>query len=708
MRAILILIRVATVLAMLQCTSPPEAADVHYGSRLRTAAPQAEATLGRLQMLVIREGELPQAANQLRERGVHLLANLPGNAILVAAEEEVLTDLAFVEAAYPWTSEQAIAPELASMGTVQASAFSGGVPVVVWLAPDTDPASVADRLRAAGAETTWVADRSPSPQIGLLAHADRLDTVLRSIRSVSGLVWADVQPPIRLRNAESAWLCQSGRRRERTVFDHGLHGEGQVIGILDTGIDADMCFFADAEHGLPPVNDAHGTLVDLNERKILAVDFLWHQDWPEPGPTDWDDSGHGTHVAGSAAGDHATFGAHDGADGMAPAARLVIQDGGARVDDCADLPGLGCPLQPLEPVLAQAYAQGVRLHTNSWGDEENLRPLGRYTERTADVDRFAWNHKDFLVFFAAGNEGPSADSVGSPATGKNVVAVGATWHGDLDPPCVAAFSSRGWTHDGRIKPDIVVPGQWVESASSDYLVDTGNCGTHQLSGTSMASPTAAGLAALVRQYYAEGYYPQGTSRPRNRFEPSAALVKATLIASAVDLSRLGCASVEPIPSRDQGWGMVQLDRALHFAGSPDFRLVVVDDRDGFSSAAAEPSSKRVVVTGSAPLKIVLVWTDPPSTAAASSNLVNDLDLVVSGPLGRFVGNALSAGESVPWGEPDRRNNVEVVWLPEAAGGVWQVSVTPHVIASGPQDYALVITGAVTVHSTNVARRGVAN
>jgi len=707
MRATLVLQRVAAVVAVLLCAATTETADIHHGSRLRSVAPQTEASTGPLHMLVIRQGELPDATSALREQGVVVLANLPGSALLVAADSEDLRNNRFVEAAYPWASEQAMAPELASMGAERASAFGDGVPVVLWLAPDIDPGKVAERLRAAGADTTWVDDRSPAPQVGLLVPTDRLDMVLRSVRSTPGLVWADVQPPVRLRNADSTWRCQSGSPRENPVFDHGLHGEGQVIGILDTGIDADMCFFADTEHGLPPVNDAHGTQVNQSERKILAVDFLWHEDWPNPGPGDWDDSGHGTHVAGSAAGDHAALGVHDGADGMAPAARLVIQDGGAAFDDCADLPGLGCPLRPLEPVLAQAYAQGARLHTNSWGDEENLRPLGRYTERTADVDRFSWNHKDFLVFFAAGNEGPGGDSVGSPATGKNVVAVGATWHGDIDPTCVAAFSSRGWTHDGRIKPDIVVPGQWVESASSDYRVDTGNCGTHQLSGTSMASPTAAGLAALVRQYYTDGYYPHGMAQLRSRFVPSAALVKATLIASAVDLSRLGCSSVDPIPSRDQGWGMVQLDRALYFAGSSDFRLVIADDRDGFPTADAEPSSTRLVVTGSAPLKVVLVWTDPPSTAAASSNLVNDLDLVVSGPLGRFYGNALSAGESVPWGEPDRRNNVEVVWLPEAAGGVWQVAVKPHAIAAAPQDYALVITGAVTVHTNHEARRDAA-
>ena len=61
--------------------------------------------------------------------------------------------------------------------------------------------------------------------------------------------------------------------------------------------------------------------------------------------------------------------------------------------------------------------------TNSWGDEEDFLPYGRYTERTADVDRFMWRHKDTLVFFAAGNDGGCCDApaaLESPGLAKSV------------------------------------------------------------------------------------------------------------------------------------------------------------------------------------------------------------------------------------------------------------------------------------------------
>src|SRR5206468_5426806 len=103
-------------------------------------------------------------------------------------------------------------------------------------------------------------------------------------------------------------------------------------------------------------------------------DFWYAADNPAV-PADYDDFGHGTHCAGSIAGDNdATPIAHDTADGMAPAAKLVIQDGGFMTDNCADLPALGCPVVSLLPFFDQAYAQGARFHSNSWGDRENFNP----------------------------------------------------------------------------------------------------------------------------------------------------------------------------------------------------------------------------------------------------------------------------------------------------------------------------------------------
>ena len=88
---------------------------------------------------------------------------------------------------------------------------------------------------------------------------------------------------------------------------------------------------------------------------------------------------------------------HDPADGMAPASKLVIQDAGFAADDCGDLPGIGCPVTDLIPVFQQAYDQGARTHSNSWGDNENASVSNTYTDASEDVDEFMWNKPDLLI-----------------------------------------------------------------------------------------------------------------------------------------------------------------------------------------------------------------------------------------------------------------------------------------------------------------------
>ncbi len=582
----------------------------------------------------------------------------------------------------------AVAPALAEL-LVRLEPAGREVPVVVATADGAAAGRVADLVRAAGGVRRWQRAAAGLVQLGAVVPDRTLASLVASVSADPAVAWLDHQGGARLTNGDSAWRCQSGEPATTPLFDRGLDGAGQVIAILDTGLDADHCAFRDDDHGPPALNLGSGTAVSPGHRKLQAVDFLWDEDVP-PGPGRWDDHGHGTHVAGSAAGDVAADGVHQGFDGMAPAARLVIQDAGLRTDDCGDLPALGCPMVPLEPFLEQAYAQGARIHNLSWGDAENARPLGRYTERTADVDRYLRRHPDAVVLVAAGNAGAEGDStVGSPATGKNVIAVGATTPGAVEPPCPAFFSARGWTRDGRVKPDVLAPGASVLSAASDGWVESFNCDDRQLSGTSMASPTAAGLAALVRQYFVDGYHPGGRPSAGRGFEPSGALVKAVLLASAVDLSPL-CPGVGPAPSRAQGWGLVRLGDALPPPGD-GLRLVVADRRDRFG--AGDPTADElVVVTRGGSLKVVLTWYDEPSSSLAAANLVNDLDLEVAGPDGVFLGNVLSGGRSVTGGAADRRDTVEVVHLPDAPAGRWAVRVVPHRVPAAPQGYALVVVG----------------
>lgn len=536
-------------------------------------------------------------------------------------------------------------------------------------------------------------------RVRLLLTPSEIARHREALAQLGEVFWIDVEPRRSLLNDTTIWVGQSGLSGGQTtpIFSQGIFGEGQTVAVLDTGIDPDMCFFRDTSLGLPPTNACNGgTVANQSQRKVVAVNFLWSNECSGGiSNTEWDTHDHGTHVAGTVAGDNlANLLLHNTADGMAPGAKLVIQDGGFQTDNCGDLPGIGCPVVDLNPIFQQAYNQGARMHTNSWGDNENATVQNNYSSGSQDVDEFMWNHKDFLVFFAAGNSGPGSSTVGSPSTNKNGVSVGATLRG-TSANSMASFSSCGPTLDGRIKPDVTVPGSSIVSANNDINVTTNNCGTISMSGTSMATPGAAGLTALIRQYYMDGWYPTGSENSANGFTPSAALLKATLVNSAASMT-----GTTAIPANCQGWGRVLLENALFFTGQAR-ELWVRDDNTGFATGSTSAQTFTFTVGSGEPLKATLAWTDFPSTPAASVNLVNDLDLTVTGPTGTiWRGNVFASGQSATGGSSDRRNTLEQVLLNAPAAGTYTVEVRAFNVPSGPQPFALVVTGDVAAGGGN--------
>ena len=279
--------------------------------------------------------------------------------------------------------------------------------------------------------------------------------------------------------------------------------------------------------------------------------------------------------------------------------------------------------------------------------------------------------------------------------------VAVTWEGAAPGPKglhdnIAEFSSFGPTQDGRIKPDIIAPGQLIESAWVSF--DQGTCAVKVSSGTSMSTPLVAGTAALVRQYFADGYYPTGAPNPEDGFAPSGPLVKAALLNGAQNMlglteSRL---PLEEVPSFRQGWGRVELASSLRLPGS-GFALQVVDQRALRRSGDAHEYCLRVPAGGGAvlerPVKATLVWHDAPgNTYSSQSVLVNDLDLELKVP----------EGDPAPYrgtaARPDRLNNVEqeAVLAPKA-GYAYGLAVAAHKInwsrnGGEGQPYALVVTG----------------
>ncbi|HAK61246.1 MAG TPA: hypothetical protein DCO77_12850, partial [Nitrospiraceae bacterium] len=499
-----------------------------------------------------------------------------------------------------------------------------------------------------------------------MSHVEVDETAIAPLARIEAVVWIEEALELQPMNDTTRWVIQTYESDNTKVWDKGLHGEGQIIGIADTGIDYDMPWFLDPSG--KPIGPEH--------RKIIGYDETFGNDYD-------DNDGHGTHVAGTVGGDRTPIDGSTYANGMAPKSRFFFQD---------LVFSLERPLPvDLGGMLLTAYDAGARIHTNSWG---TTLPDNSYGSRPASIDRFMWDHPSFLVLFANGNSGPNEETMGSPAPAKNVISVGNTENG-VRAENLYSRSSNGPASDGRIKPTVTAPGTGIISADSDGIMDSYNDGIVAMGGTSMATPAVAGAAALVRQFFMEGYWPSGIARSADGFTPSAALIKASIVNSAQNMT--GEYTDGPIPSTGQGWGRVNLSNTLMFFGDAGI-LEVVDHAEGL--ATTESWSRGYYASLARPLKVTLVWTDFPGSEVAERALVNDLDLTVTGPDGTttYIGNVFDNGVSVTGGLADRLNVEEQVLLEAPEAGTYTIMVNASNIPNGPQPFALVITGGSSVTS----------
>jgi len=279
--------------------------------------------------------------------------------------------------------------------------------------------------------------------------------------------------------------------------------------------------------------------------------------------------------------------------------------------------------------------------TNWFGDpgistEEDYR-FGYYDGEAAAFDGIAFNAPYYSVVTSAGNErGDSGDGTFPPdgpydcitgfSTAKNVFTIGAVnklnagYTGPNDV-IMSSFSSWGPVDDGRIKPDLVAPGVNLFSASNASDQAYGSS-----SGTSMASPSAAGVVALVNEAY---------HLYNNRYLTSASL-KALLIHTAHETGN------SPGPDYSFGWGMISADKAVDFILNEDGRNrqiieATLNDGETFEILLSPLQGKKITAT--------IAWTDRAGTVPVRSldpedlMLVNDLDIVITDG---------SGNESLPW------------------------------------------------------------
>jgi hypothetical protein len=537
-----------------------------------------------------------------------------------------------------------LSPEIGKRSLSPSRRVNGKYFLVVELFPGADTNSAVSAIEKLGGSVLRVFRNSRSTRLKIWFPS----SLLANLAALQGVQWIEEEGERTIRNNVTRWVIQSNITNDTSIWDHGIHGEGQIIGHIDGLINNTSCYFAQP-----------GKIVAIHNQSGSIVD-----------------STHGFYTAGIAVGDKETFLLADAFDGNAFAAKIAHTNlCDLDPDDCAG-DGKGLGLVTLEKALTNDHNDGARLHTNSWGDDGTTA----YTVDCRDIDRFSHEHEDDLVIFAVA----PPPFITTPENAKNVLAVGASHQApNQENDCM---TGAGPTDDGRRKPEIYAPGCDIIAANSSA------CGTDSLSGaTSLAAPAIAAAAAMVRQYYREGWYPSGAKTAADGFTPSGALIKATLLNGTVDMT-----GVPGYPSDQEGWGRLLLDNALFFNGDAQ-KLIVVDVRNssGFPTGSNASDTYAFTIATGQPLKVTLVWTDPASPVAAQGSLLNNLNLEVTLPNGNFKGNFFSGGQSAAGGNFDTKNNVEQVVVASPNAGNLTVKVHSAGIGNGPQGYALVITGDVS-------------
>ncbi len=444
----------------------------------------------------------------------------------------------------------------------------------------------------------------------------------------------------------------------------GMGGASVPIGVMDTGLNINHLDIAS------------------NRESICGVNFAWNSGWFGPDGSLreaedlWiDEFGHGTHVTGTIAGNGYV---QPRFAGMAPAVRhirfaKVLDSFGSGFGDsiprgmdflaeatgCAEEGGFSVPVKPL--IVNMSLSRSSRTFAGRGTGERKL-------------DAILWGHRQLYVV-SQSNEGISGFS--NYGTANNSLSVGAV----LDSSDIAWFSSHGPTAAGRLAPQVVATGVRIHSARGggsrgEYVANNG---------TSMASPTVAGVAALLMD-----------AAPEHRDHP--ALARARLMAGAIRPD-VWVDDVDAFPSTNTGGpGPLQAQYGL---GKVSARTSVLnrDETGGWIGGGAVSELQQgeyayrdiEVPAGASRLDLVMTWDEPPADTIAST-VLNDLDL--------WLDRDGDCGEEPCGGQvsASRVDNVEWIILRNPQPGTYRAKVVARRVYTAPPRAALawtVIRGAST-------------
>ena len=379
--------------------------------------------------------------------------------------------------------------------------------------------------------------------------------------SVPGVWWVEPLLETKARNDLSSSILENNSMGGHPAWNLGLNGSGVIIGVADSGIELDHGCFRENGSAIGDIGSEHRKVVLVN----TSID-----DGDHSGQSDYR---HGTHIAGTLVCDmwNGTAG-----EGTSPShgARVLFQD-------VVNESGWSEPTA--DWLLAEAFANGVVIHSDSWGDDTEA-----YTLRSAEFDLWHREVPWSLAFIAPGN---NPNRFFEPANARNVVSVGGSLHDNSSD--LYTSSSQGPTEEGLRGNFIVAPAVGIISAAADGNVSSFNDDMRSSTGTSMSTPMGASITAVIQQMVQDGWFTE------EGFVPSGPQLRALLALSADSMAEtVG-------PDAQQGWGRPNLANLIDYNTNSSQDIWVHDSYMMNETIRSQLANEWLSANGSRPLEQVI-------------------------------------------------------------------------------------------------------
>ncbi len=638
---------------------PTYGVDATTSTQLEKSASDAKAKSSSFHALVQLD-HIPDPPEKaaLAARGIHLQNYLPQGAWVARIDASADKASALVgKGGVAWIGALLPADKLhptlaANVEKPAADKDTSLIPVIVQFHDDVSLADGRAVLARLGARITNEAS-AINAVTAVMKPSD-----VKALSQQEEVLWLEApQPPLTATNSNTR--ARTNVDQVQNVAPYNLNGAGVNVLVYDVGR---------ASH-----EDYNGRIIDQDGTSVAD---------------------HSSHVAGTVLGNGSGAGTSVlNNRGMAPSAGLITYGYEADGTGTIFYDNLG----DIQADMQNGLNHNADIATASLGSNVNTNGFpcsdeGDYPAAAQLLDQIVHGSlgRPLIMTWANGNErqgsapcGSTFNTTAPPATAKNPIQVGATNQGNDSS---ASFSGWGPTDDGRLKPIVSAPGVSVLSTIPNQFIDNGsrNCdGTGDdfcwpydtMSGTSMATPAVAGIAALMAQQFHNSY--------STTTDPLPATVKAILMNTAASPSGGNG------PDFQTGYGRVDAKAAVDTIRENRFV-------EGKVTSNGEVQRYHLnVPPGTPTLQVSLAWDDAAGTLLAATELVNDLDLRLIAPDGvttwqPWVLDPANPNNAATRGN-DTLNNQEQVTVPSPAAGWWTVEVRSTSLPQGPQTYGLAAT-----------------